>query len=391
MDISKRVLQMAESATLAVTARAAQLRAAGEDIISFGAGEPDFDTPSHIKEAAIAALREGQTKYSKPAHGLAVAKDAICEKLKRENGLTYAPEQVIITVGSKMGCQHACMARLNPGDEAIVPVPYWVSYPELIKLAGATPVFVKGEESNNFCLEPAQLAAAITDKTRLIFFNSPSNPGGFSYSPDQVRALAKVVERKDILVVSDEMYDRLIFGEQEFLSFAAASSEAYGQTITVNGGSKAYAMTGWRIGYSAGPVQNIKAMAKLQSQGTSGAAPFSQIALALALTSDQTAVEEMRAEYERRGQYIWQRLDDMPGLKCIRPTGGMFAFPNAREAFNRMGLSGSLEFCEKAISEAKVAIVPGAAFGSDDHLRFSFACSMENIDEGMDRLAKLLA
>ena len=218
---------MAESATLAVTARAAEMRAAGQDVLSFGAGEPDFDTPAHIKEAAVQALRDGQTKYPKPAHGLLVAKEAVCAKLKRENGLEYKPEQVIITAGSKMACQHTCMARLNPGDEAIIPVPYWVSYPELVKLAGAIPVLVKGDEANNFCITPQQLAAAVTDKTRLFFFNSPSNPGGFTYHPDQVRALAKVIEGKDILVVSDEMYDRLTFDGQEFLSFAAASEEAF--------------------------------------------------------------------------------------------------------------------------------------------------------------------
>ncbi|MFQ5490145.1 MAG: pyridoxal phosphate-dependent aminotransferase [Phycisphaerae bacterium] len=390
MDISQRVQQMAESATLAVTNRAAQMRAAGQDVISFGAGEPDFDTPAHIKEAAFAALRDGQTKYPKPSHGLKVAKEAVQAKLKRENGLNYAPEQIIITAGSKMGCQLACLARLNPGDEAIVPVPYWVSYPELIKLAGAKPIFVRGDEKNNFCITAQQMANAITDKTRLMIFNSPSNPGGFTYTADQVRALAEVVAGKDILVVSDEMYDRLILNDQAFVSFAATNEQAYGQTLTVNGGSKTYAMTGWRVGYSAGPARIVKAMAKLQSQGTSGAATATQIALAAALNGDQSCVEAMRDEYKRRAKVIHTRLSELPGMVCQQPTGGMFAFPNATAAYKKLGVSGSLEFCERAITDAKVAIVPGIAFGSDDHLRFSFACSLETIDEGMDRLAKLL-
>ncbi len=390
MKISQRVQALAESATLAVTAKAAAMKAEGIDVLSFGAGEPDFDTPQNVKDAAIAALKAGQTKYSKPASGLPAAKQAVCTKLARENDLTYEPAQVIVTAGGKMACALAIQATIDPGDEVIIPVPYWVSYPEMVKLAGGVPVFVEGAEDNRFKITPEQLAAAITPKTRMLIFNSPSNPGGFTYDPAEVRALAAVVADTDIVVLSDEIYDRLLYNGQQFLSFAACGPDAYARTLTLNGGSKTYSMTGWRIGYAAGPEPVIKAMAKLQSQGTSGACTFVQHGLIEALTADQSAVEQMRAAFEQRARHIHERLSALPGVRCNPPTGAFYAFPNVSGAFGRLGVQGSVEFAAQVLEQARVAVVPGVAFGADACVRFSFACGMEQIDEGLDRIANLL-
>ncbi|MCB9850890.1 MAG: pyridoxal phosphate-dependent aminotransferase [Phycisphaerales bacterium] len=390
MKLSNRVQALAESATLAVTAKAAAMKAQGIDVLSFGAGEPDFDTPQNVKDAAIAAITGGKTKYAKPAHGIPEAKAAVCTKLKRENGLDYEPSQVIVTAGGKMACALAIQALIDDGDEVIIPVPYWVSYPEMVKLAGGVPVYIEGNDKNDFKITPEQLASAITPKTRMLIFNSPSNPGGFTYSPDEVKALAAVTAGKDLVVLSDEIYDRLLYGDQKFISFAACSPQAYAQTLTVNGGSKTYSMTGWRIGYVAGDAAIIKAMAKLQSQSTSGACTFVQHGLAEALTGSQDTVVKMRAAFEERATRIHARLNAMPGVTCNRPTGAFYVFPNVSGAYAKLGVKGSVEFAAKVLEEAKVAVVPGIAFGSDDHVRFSFACSMEQIDAGLDRVAKLL-
>ncbi len=390
MQIAQRMQSLSESATLAVSAKAAELQAKGEDIISFGAGEPDFDTPDFIKQALIDAVRSGHTKYPQPASGLTVAREAVCRKYARENGVAYSPSEVIVTLGVKNACLLAALAVLDPGDEAIIPVPYWVSYPDIVKLAGGNPVFVRGDEANNFCVTPAQVKAAITDRTRVLFFNSPSNPGGFTYDPAQVRAIAEVVAGRNIWVFSDEIYERLRFHGQDYLSFAAAGDRARAQTITLNGASKTYAMTGWRIGYAAGPVEVIRAMAKLQSQETSGAPTFCQYALAAALNEGAEEVETMRRAYEVRADHMHRRLCELPGVTCVKPTGAFMAFANVSRTYKRLGVSGSVEFCERVLAEAKVALVPGLAFGSDDHARFSFACSLEAIDEGVDRIARLL-
>jgi aspartate aminotransferase len=390
MKLSQRVQSLAESQTLIVTAKAAKLKAEGIDVLSFGAGEPDFDTPENIKQAAIDALRRGDTKYSKPASGIPAAKKAVCEKLKRENGLSYSPSQVIVTAGGKMGCALAILALVDPGDEVIVPVPYWVSYPEMVKMAGGKPVLLKGAGGGSFKFTPEQLAAAITPKTRMLLFNSPSNPGGFTYTPDEVRAIADVVAGKDIVVLSDEIYDRLVYDGTRFVSFASVSPKAYEQTLTLNGGSKAYSMTGWRVGYVAGPEHIIQAMIKLQSQTTTGACTFVQAGLIEALTGNQAEVERMRRAFEQRAHRIHEGLNTLPGFKCPKPTGAFYAFPNVTEAYKRLGVKGSVEFAAKVLDEARVAIVPGIAFGSDDHVRFSFACGMEQIDKGLARLAELL-
>jgi aspartate aminotransferase len=391
MKLSKRVQALAESATLAVSSKAAAMKKQGIDVIGFGAGEPDFDTPTNVKAAAKRALDEGQTKYAKPASGILPAKEAVCTKLHRENGLTYKPDQVILTVGGKEALYLATTALVDPGDEVILPVPYWVSYPEQITLNGGKVVTLAGDESNAFKLRPDQIEAAITPKTTLLILNYPSNPGGFCYTPEEVRAIADVVVKHDLVVFSDEMYDRLLYGDQRFLSFAATGDAAYERTITFNAGSKTYAMTGWRIGYAAGPVEVIGAMAKLQSQTTSGPATFNQVALAEALTGDQSAVETMRKEFERRAEYMHTRLNEMAGVSCVPPRGAFYVFPNVSGTYARLGVNGSVDFSAKVLEEAKVAVVPGIAFGSDEHVRLSFATSMDLIREGLDRLAKLLS
>ena len=391
MRISRRIAQLAESATLAVSAKAAQMKAAGIDVVSMAAGEPDFDTPDHIKEAGIQAIRDGKTKYGKPASGLPEAKAAACLKLERDNGLSYEPSQIIITAGAKNAVQMTFMSVLEPGDEVIIPSPYWVSYPEQVKLAGAVPVFVPGDEVHGFELTVGQLEAAITDKTRMLVLNSPNNPGGFAYSPQKIDRIAAFLEGRDILVLSDEIYDRLTYGEVVHRSIAAIGPDVYGKTVTISGGSKTYAMTGWRIGFAAGPEYIIKAMAKLQTQRTSGAATFTQHALVTALTGDQSCVATMREEFARRARHMYERLGAMPGVTCVEPTGAFYCFPNVMSSYEQLGVAGSVEFAERLLEEAHVAVVPGIAFGNDAHVRLSFATAMERIDEGLDRLERFLA
>ena len=390
MKLSQRVEQLAESATLAVAAKAAEMKRNGLDVVDFGAGEPDFDTPAHIREACKKALDAGYTRYAKPGSGILPLKEAVCSKLKRENGLDYKPSQVMVTVGGKEALYLASMALLEPGDEVILPAPYWVSYPEQVQLCGAKCIILPGREENSFRLTAEEIARAITPKTKVLIFNSPSNPGGFTYTPDDIKAIANVVKDKDLIVFSDEMYDRLIYGNQRFMSFAAAGPEVYAKTLTFNAGSKAYAMTGWRVGYVAGPEPIIKAMAKLQSQTTSGTGTFSHHALAAALNGPQEDVEKMRKEFERRAEYMHQRLNRIKGVSCVEPTGAFYAFPNVSKAFATLGVKGSLDFSAKALEQAHVAVVPGVAFGCDANVRLSFACSMEQIQKGLDRLEKML-
>ncbi len=391
MKLARRILELAESATLAVTATAARMKAAGIDVISFGAGEPDFDTPSFIKEVGVRAIESGQTRYSKPASGLPELKTAICKKLARDNALTYSPEQVIVTAGGKMALYLAIQALVDPGDEVIIPKPYWVSYPEIVKLAGGVPVFASGPEDNDYRLTPGALGAALTDRTRGLILNSPSNPSGVTYAPDEIRSLATVVQDRDVWVISDEIYDRLLYGGASTLSFAAASQRAYAQTITMNSASKTYAMTGWRMAYAAGPVDVIKAMAKLQTQTTSGTVTFNQLALAEALRSDRGSVETMRAEFERRGRVMHGRLVSMPGVRCPKPTGAFYCFPNVSASYERLGVAGSIEFAARLLEDARVAVVPGVAFGLDQHVRLSFATGMDQIEAGLERIEGFLS
>jgi len=390
MKLAQRVLELAESATLAVSNKAARMKAQGVDVVDFGVGEPDFPTPEHVVRAGTSAIEGGQTKYSRPTSGIAAAKQAVCAKFARENQLTYAPEQVIITAGGKMGVYLAMHAVLNPGDEIVIPVPYWVSYPEIARLAGGVPVFVSGPKKNDYKLTPEILKTVLTRRTRMVVLNSPSNPSGVTYSPAETRALATVLQDRELVVLSDEIYDRLLFDGQQVLSYAAVSDAAYRQTVTLNAGSKSYSMTGWRIGYAAGPVELIKAMASLQSQSTSGAATFTQSALATALTTDQSAVEMMRAEFERRAKLMWQRLTAMPGVQCPKPTGAFYCFPDVSETYRRLGVSGSTEFAGRLLEEGRVAVVPGVGFGLDEHVRLSFATSLPDIEEGLRRIEKFL-
>jgi aspartate aminotransferase len=399
MQLAQRLNDIAESITLAVTAKANALKKAGVDVVSFGAGEPDFDTPAFIKEAAIKALQAGKTKYE-PTPGTVEARKAISEKLKRENGLEYAPEQIIISVGGKHSLYVAFMATLNAGDEVIIPAPYWVSYPEMVKLAGGVPVIVKGDPKNNFRISPEQLEKAITPRTRMVIINSPSNPGGHTYSPEELAALAKVIApHKDVWVCSDEIYEKLLYGGQKFSSWAALDWATWkDRTITCNCLSKTFAMTGWRIGYTAGPKPLIDAMGKLQGQMTSNITSFLFPAIVEAYTNPQSEVEfqKMRAEFERRGEHMWKRLNAIPGVQCVRPTGAFYCFPSVAAHLNKpLGAKGvksaeAVAFCTAVLEEAHVALVPGNDFGFPDHVRLSFATSMQNIDKGLDRLEKFL-
>ncbi len=390
MKLSQRADGLQESATLAVSAKAARMKAEGADVISFGAGEPDFDTPAHIREAAIAAIHAGQTRYPNPASGVAAARKAVCDSLFRDAQLSYKPEQVIVTSGGKDAAYLAFHALLDPGDEVVIPKPYWVSYPEMVRLTGGVPIFPLGSEQKDYKLTADILCSALTPRTRVFVFNSPSNPSGVTYHPHEVRELAAVLEGRDIIVLSDEIYDRLLYNGQKTISYASVSEKAYAQTLTCNSASKTYAMTGWRLGYAAGPVEIIKAMGRLQSQSTSGAATFSQIAFAAALSGDQSCVETMRSEFEKRGNHMWKRLTAMPGVRCPKPTGAFYCFPNVSASYVRLGVNGSTAFASRLLEEARVAVVPGEAFGLDDHVRLSFATSMAQIDKGLDRIAQFL-
>jgi len=399
MQLANRLNDVAESITLAVTAKANALKKAGVDVVSYGAGEPDFDTPDFIKQAAIKALLAGKTKYE-PTPGTVEARQAICDKLKRENKLDYTPAQVIISVGGKHALYVAFQATLNVGDEVIIPAPYWVSYPEMVKLAGGVPVIVKGDPKNNFKVTPDQIAKAITPKTRMVIINSPSNPGGHTYHPEELAAIAKgILPHKDIWVCSDEIYEHLLFGGQKTISWAALDWAAWkDRTITCNCLSKTFAMTGWRIGYTAGPKGLIDGMNKLQSQMTSNITSFCMPAIVEAYTNPQSMVEveTMRKEFEVRGEHMWKRLNAIPGVSCVRPTGAFYCFANVSAHLGKP-IGSKKAVCEEAVAfstavleEAHVALVPGNDFGFPDHVRLSFATSMANIDKGIDRLEKFL-
>ena len=394
MKVSKRAQSVPPSATLAVDAKAKQLKAQGIDVIGFGAGEPDFDTPDYIKEAAIKAMKAGKTKYT-PASGTIEIKKAIAEKLKRENGLNYTPEQVIVNIGAKHSIYEAMQAVLDEGDEVILPTPFWVTYPECIQLAGAVTKVVQTDKNNQYKITPEQLKNAITKKTALFVLNSPNNPGGFMYSPQEQAALAKVLEGTDIMVLSDEIYERLVYGDNKFVSFASVSQDAFNRTLTVNGFSKAYSMTGWRLGYTAGPLDVIKAMDRLQSHMTSNPVTFTMDAAIASFNDADNFVEMMRKEFEKRGKYMAERLNAMKGVKCPEPTGAFYCFPDVSSHFGRtignVKINGSMDFASALLEQANVAVVPGMPFGCDANVRLSFATSMELIKKGLDRIEKWLS
>ncbi|UCG72820.1 MAG: pyridoxal phosphate-dependent aminotransferase [Chromatiales bacterium] len=391
LSVSQRVQRVKPSPTMAITALAAELRAQGRDIIGLGAGEPDFDTPEHIKAAAIEAIRAGQTKYT-AVDGTPALRDAIAEKYRRDNGLDYARDQILVSSGAKQSCYNVCIATLNRGDEAIVPAPYWVSYPDMIKLAEAEPVIIPASIDDGFKITPRALEVSITDKTRLMFLNSPSNPTGAAYTAAELRALGDVlVQHPDIVIAADDMYEHIYWADEPFTSFASACPDLIDRTVTINGVSKCYAMTGWRIGYAGGPETIIKAMKKVQSQSTSNPSSISQAASLAALTGDQSCIAEMLVAFRERHDYVVGALNEIPGVACLPGAGTFYAFPNVSEACESHDLADDSALTELLLNEAEVAVVPGVAFGAPGYVRLSFACSLETLQDAIGRIRKVLA
>ncbi|OUC15919.1 MAG: aspartate aminotransferase [Alkalinema sp. CACIAM 70d] len=382
MKLAARIGQVTPSLTLAIDAKAKAMKRDGIDICSFSAGEPDFDTPEHIKNAAIEALKSGKTRYG-PAAGEPQLRAAIAQKLQTDNQLSLQAENVVVTNGGKHSLFNIFLALVDPGDEVIIPAPFWVSYPEMVKLAGGTPVILPTTAESGYKITPEQLRSAITPQTKILVMNSPSNPTGMVYSPAEIRAIADVVVEKDILVVSDEIYEKLLYDGAEHLSIGAASPEAFARTIISNGFAKAYAMTGWRLGYAAsGSPELIKAITTLQSQSTSNVCTFAQFGAIAALEGSQDCVAHMLSAFTERRQAIYDMINAIPGLSCVKPNGAFYMFINIRQ----FGMS-SLEFCDALLSEQQVALIPGIAFGADDHVRASYATDMTTIERGMERIA----
>ncbi|MBK4731906.1 pyridoxal phosphate-dependent aminotransferase [Oxynema sp. CENA135] len=384
MKLAARVGQVTPSLTLAISAQAKAMKAEGIDVCSFSAGEPDFDTPDHIKAAAKKALDEGKTKYG-PAAGDPQLRAAIAAKLQTENQLDYQAENTIVTNGGKHSLYNLMVALLDPGDEVIIPAPYWLSYPEMVKLAEGTPKIVNTTAENGYKLTPQQLRDACTPKTRLLVLNSPSNPTGMVYTPQELRAIAEVVVERDILVVSDEIYEKIIYDDAEQVSIGSLSPEIFARTIISNGFAKAYSMTGWRLGFLAGPLELIKAVSTLQSHSTSNVCTFAQYGAIAALEGSQDCVEEMRQAFAKRRTYILDRLKAIPGLTCPEPKGAFYVFPNVSQT----GMK-SLDFCKALLDRENVATIPGIAFGADDCIRLSYATDLPTIEKGMDRLERFV-
>jgi len=388
--LADRIKALAPSPTLAIQAKAKAMRAQGIDVISFGAGEPDFDTPERIKEAAIRALRKGHTKYTEAA-GIVELREAVCGKLKRDNGLDYGPADVLISVGAKHTLYNAAVALLNPGDEVLIPAPYWVSYPEQVKLVDGVPVAVPTEEAQGFQVDPDRLAAAVTPRTRAVVINSPNNPTGAVFSPAALRAVGELAVKHDLLVISDECYEALTY-EGRHVSIASLAPEVKARTLVVNTCSKAYAMTGWRIGYAAGPRALIKAMGDVQSQVTSNPSSISQWAAVEALTGPQDDVAKMAGEFDQRRRVMIPGLRAIPGVRCVTPGGAFYAFPNVAGLFGKRWqgkpLQGSADVTAFLLEVARVAVVPGLDFGSDSHIRLSYATGLDTIQEGLSRMDK---
>lgn len=390
LSVSSRMARVKPSPTGAVLALATELRAQGRDIISLGTGEPDFDTPQFIKDAAVKAIADGATKYT-PIDGTAELKAAIQRKFARENSLDYSAGQILVTSGAKQALFNLCLALLSAEDEVIIPAPYWVSYPDMVRLADAEPVIIETGLEADFKITPAQLAAAITSKTRLLILNSPSNPTGASYTRSELQVLGNVLAKHPMIaIVTDEIYEHIQWADEAFLSFAQACPDLYDRTITINGVSKAYAMTGWRIGYAAGPHELIQAMKTIQSQSTSNACSVSQVAAVAALDGDQTVVANMTAEYKHRHDYIVAALNELDGFECRPGEGTFYAFPKIAGLLQAKGLADDSELVELLLNEADVACVPGSAFGAPGYMRLSFACSMEMLEEAMRRIKRAL-
>ena len=378
--ISRRAASLSPSLTLIIDSKAKQMKAEGQDVVGFGAGEPDFDTPQHIKDAAIKALNDGFTKYT-PASGIPELRQAIADKFQRENGLSYKPSQVIVSCGGKHSSYNVILATCEEGDEVIIPAPYWLSYPEMVKLAGATPVILPTSDQTEFKVTPEQLRAAITPRTRLFVLNSPSNPTGSVYTPDEIKALGDVCVEKGVLIMSDEIYEHLLYDGAAHKSVATFSQAHYDHTIIVHGFAKAWSMTGWRLGFLAAPEPIAKAIDAIQSHSTSNPTSFAQKGAVAALTGSQAHLKSWLVEYASRRTYAWKKLNSIPGISCVNSKGAFYLFPN----ISKLGLN-STDFCARLLEREKVAAVPGLAFGADDYLRISYATSMANIEKGLDRL-----
>jgi len=378
--ISSRAASLAPSLTLAISAKAKELRAAGEDVIGFGAGEPDFDTPQHIKDAAAQALADGFTKYT-PSSGIPELRQAVADKFQKDYGVEYEPSQVIVNCGGKHSCFNVIYATCEAGDEVIIPAPYWLSYPEMAKLAGAKPVIIETTDAAEFKVTPDQLREAITSNTKLFILNSPSNPTGSVYSAEEIKELGDVCVEKGVLIMSDDIYEKLVYDGDEFTSVTGFSEDHLAHTIIVHGLAKAYSMTGWRIGFLAAPKPIAQAINAVQSHSTSNATSFAQKGAVAALNGPQNHLDEWLAEFDKRRRYAAEQLNAMRGISCINSKGAFYLFPNIAET----GLE-STEFCERLLEQAKVAAVPGIAFGADKNFRISYATSMENIQTGMTRL-----
>ncbi|NNG66724.1 pyridoxal phosphate-dependent aminotransferase [Caldanaerobacter subterraneus] len=393
MNLSQNALQITPSMTLEITAKAKQLKAQGVDVIDFGVGEPDFDTPDYIKEAAIDAIKRGYTKYT-PSSGIPELKKAICEKLLKDNGLHYTPEQIVVSNGAKHSIYNALSAILNPGDEVIIPVPYWLSYPEMVRLAYGKPVFVHTKEENDFKITAEELENAITPKTKAIILNSPNNPSGAVYTREELKKLARVIEEANIFVISDEIYEKLIY-EGEHVSIASFGEKIKELTILVNGMSKAYAMTGWRIGYTASSLEVAKVMSNIQSHTTSNPNSIAQYASVAALQGGEEEIEKMKEEFNRRRLYMVERVNKIKDLKCSTPKGAFYVMVNIEKYIGRelngKTINGSLDFASALIDGANVAVVPALPFGMDNYIRMSYATSLENIKKGLDRIEDFLS
>lgn len=384
MKLAARISQVSPSLTLAIAAKAKAMKAEGIDVCSFSAGEPDFDSPEHVKAAAKKALDEGKTKYG-PAPGEPKLRQAIADKLRRENNLNYQAENIIVTNGGKHSLFNLMQALIEPGDEVIIPAPYWVSYPEMVKLVGGNPVIVMTDEENGYKIQPEILRSAITPKTKLFVLNSPSNPTGMVYSPEEIKALAEVIVEKDILVVSDEIYEKILYDGAKHLSIGSLNDEIFARTIVSNGFAKGYSMTGWRLGYLAAPVELIKAATTVQGHSTSNVCTFAQYGAIAALEGSQDCVEEMRQAFAQRRKVMLERINAIPGLSCPQPDGAFYLFPD----ISQTGLK-SLDFCKTLLEEHQVAVIPGVAFGADNNIRLSYATDMATIEKGMDRLEKFV-
>ncbi|GAB61950.1 MAG: pyridoxal phosphate-dependent aminotransferase [Candidatus Jettenia sp.] len=393
MALSRIAREVHTSATLAITAKAKQLVAKGIDVTNFGAGEPDFDTPENVKNAAIKAIKDGYTKYT-PTAGAPALKEAICEKLLKDNRLKYNPSQVIVSAGAKQSILNIVLVVCDTGDEAIIPSPYWVSYPEMVTMAGATPVFLKTTDKEHFKITRESLAKVITPKSKLLFMNSPSNPTGMVYTEKEFREIVGFAVEKGLYVISDEIYEKILYDGALHVSPATFSDECYKRVVTINGFSKVYSMTGWRLGYAAGPEEVIKAAINIQDHTTSGANSITQMAGLEALRGNQDSVDTMVREFDKRRKYIVSRLNSIPGVSCLLPQGAFYVFPKVSELYHKkiggQFVTNSFDLVNVLLEKAHVAFVPGAPFGLDDYIRISYATSMECIEKGIDRFEKFL-